>query len=125
MSYREGDESTFTHWGKEYRVDDLIALTNGHKLISVPIKDLMWNHEDNVSRGVFDSAEEQKRIDAAMLYYPLIVTRSALDKSGKLSYVVLDGNHRLAKAVKLHKQYVYCYVIDEKLLNGLSEVKRK
>lgn len=110
--YSEGRESTFTHFGKEYYVDDLIALTNNKSVGSLEISRLDW---------VFEySTPNEERVDSADLSVPIIVTKDIVD--GKTRYIVLDGLHRLAKAIKLGKKTVHCYVIPKDEVSNLSKV---
>lgn len=115
MEYREGKESTFTHFGKEYYVDDLIALTNGEKPRLISVSQLDW---------IFDyTTPDPERVENASLHYPLIVTRDFVD--GKDRFIVVDGTHRLAKAVKLGKKQVYCYLLNKHDVKALPQVKHK
>lgn len=115
MEYREGKDSTFTHFGKEYYVDDLLALTKGEKPRWIDIRQLDW---------IFQYTEpDPERVEKASLYYPIIVTRDFVD--GKERYIVVDGTHRLAKAVKLGHKQIQCYVLDKNEIKTLPQVKKK
>jgi hypothetical protein len=114
MEYKEGVDSTFTHFGKEYYVDDLIALTKGEPVKSLEVSRLDW---------IFDyTTPDPERVKNASLHYPIIVTKDFVD--GKERYIVVDGTHRLARAIQLHKQYVKCYILDKRDVKSLPEVKR-
>lgn len=115
MDYKEGKDSTFTHFGKEHYVDDLIALTKGMKTTPIEVKKLDW---------IFDDGDpDQARVDQASLSFPIIVTKDDVD--GEMKYIVVDGTHRLAKAKQQHKFYVQCYVVDKDEVRNLPVVKRK
>lgn len=115
MSYKEGEDSTFTHFGKEYSVDELISLTAKKSVKSLEISRLEW---------VFDySTPDEERVEEADLYHPIIVTKDIVD--GKELYIVLDGLHRLAKAKRLGKKYINCFIIPKDEIKNLREIKRK
>lgn len=115
MEYSEGKDSTFTHFGKEYYVDDLLALTKGEKTKWIDVAQLDW---------IFEYTEpDPERVQKASLHYPIIVTKDFVD--GKDRYIVVDGTHRLAKAVKLGHRQIQCYVLDKHEVKALPEVKRK
>ena len=115
MSYKEGEESTFTHFGKEYLVDDLIALTKHMSVKSLEISRLDWIFEF--------STPDESRVDSADLSIPIIVTKDIVD--GKTQYIVLDGLHRLSKADRLGKKYIQCYIVPKDEIENLREIKRK
>lgn len=83
--YKEGPESTYTHNGKTATVDSLIAAAKNVPTVSVPIPEMEWALED--------AKINPDRLKAADLKHPLIATMHA----GRVT--VLDGTHRLAKAV--------------------------
>jgi len=62
------------------------------------------------------SPEDYKRIIKADLRYPIIITND---------YKIIDGMHRLSKAVLLKKKYVRAYKIDDKTIEKFIISKRK
>lgn len=86
--YLEGPDSTFTHLGKTYRVDDLIDVSTSYAEYTTDCDKLMW---------IFDTAENRpdpRKVAKVDTTIPIIITQ-LIDGS----YVVLDGLHRLAKTV--------------------------
>lgn len=115
MEYTEGDDSTFTHMGKQYLVDDLISLTNGIAISTLDVSKLDW---------IFEFATpDEMRIEQASLHYPIIVTKDFVD--GKDRYIVIDGLHRLAKAMKMGKKYIRCYIVPKRDMETLKVIKNK
>lgn len=112
-NYKEGIESTFTHFGNEYRVDDLIGLANDKRETALKIKDLDW---------VFVySQPDPKRVKKASLEFPIIVVKDEVD--GEMKYIVLDGLHRLARAKSEGRSYVICKVVTKEEIEKLERVK--
>lgn len=89
-TYREGPNSTFTHYGKLYSVDKLLELTQDIPTEKCPVIQLMWILEYDHPL----TKEREDRIDRADLSIPIRITDS--DRAP----VVLDGIHRLRKAVR-------------------------
>lgn len=86
-AYREGSSSTYTHNGKTRTVDSLIAIAAESPVTPVRVADLKWVMEY--------TDVDPKRVDAADLSVPVIVTKMA---DGRL--VAVDGAHRLARAIR-------------------------
>lgn len=82
--YKEGKDSTFTHDGNDYSVDEALAQVKGQKSTPTKVSNLDWILEHGTP--------DQKRLDKADLKFPLLAT-SYQDK-----LAVVDGYHRLAKA---------------------------
>ena len=111
-NYKEGRSSTFTHFGNEYRVDDLIDLAKDKNNVAIPMKELEW---------VFEYSDpDPKRVKKASLEYPIIVTYDKVD--GEMRYIVLDGLHRLAKYKEDGRSGVICTIVPKEELESLRKV---
>lgn len=97
--YKEGPQSTVTHGKHEYLVDDLIDLDKPVKPVKVSSLDWVLKY----------TTTHEDRIAKADLSIPIIV----LDTGGRYGLVVLDGAHRLAKAVSEGKKEIMAKVIQE------------
>lgn len=95
--YREGPKSTVTHHGREYRVDDLLAVVSSHRLVQMPISKVEWILEE--------TQVEPERVENADIDYPIIVIHE------RNQYIVLDGAHRLTKAKRLGEHTIAAKVI--------------
>lgn len=84
--YKEGPESTYTHNGKIATVDSLISAAKKVPTVSMPISEMKW--------ALKDAKINPDRLSKADLKHPVIATLH----DGRIT--VLDGTHRLAKAVK-------------------------
>lgn len=87
--YKEHRSSTFTHNGKEYRLNKVLKRTEKRDSFYVPTSKLDWVLAQDKSWE-----RNTARVDAADTSAPLLVTRW----NNKL--VAVDGLHRLAKAKK-------------------------
>jgi len=90
MSYQEGKDSTFTHNGKEYPLDPFIQRAAKQRVVQLRVKDLKWNL-DGISLNPM-------RVLHADTSVPILFTVDP-----QWGYVVIDGTHRLAKAVQQNK----------------------
>lgn len=106
--YSEGADSTFTHLGSEYSIDKLHEVLEKNKVSPntvFKVEDLKWilNHGVSVP----------SRVDNADTDTPIIVS-----KENNTLYVV-DGFHRLSRAVRDNKEELKGYLItDQKLLDA-------
>lgn len=98
MKYTEGQDSTVSHNGKEYRVDDLLKICKSKPTTDLPVKDLKWILQY--------TTVEPSRVDSADITVPIIVLKE------KSRFVVLDGAHRLTKAVKEGVLSLPCLVMN-------------
>lgn len=89
-SYKEGDRSTVTHNGIDYKLDPIFEMTHDRSISEVPLDKLTWILKY--------SDLDPKRVAAAAPSVPIIVLRD--HKAGHTGQVVIDGIHRLAKAEK-------------------------
>jgi hypothetical protein len=109
------------HDGKNiYSVDMMIAYVNerNHPTIKLPVQDLLPQLEQDVwgewspmtvlqKMEVKKYKENAKRIQDAELKYPIFVTNNR---------TIIDGYHRVAKAVLEHKQTIQAYVFEASLM---------
>lgn len=102
--YKEEESSTFTCYGKKYSINKVYEQIHGE----LPGPILMSRLRDNI---LPDDQLDPLRLERADINAPLLVF---LDKD---VYRVLDGNHRLAKAAKLGKRWMRCYVISQDTLD--------
>ena len=111
MAYKEGNHSHLVHLGRQYRVDDLIELTKNKPVYNLPVEQLIW---------IFDySTPDEARVLRADLKVPIIVIEEKLENGAEL--VVLDGLHRVAKAVRLKKSTILARLITPTELKTLKE----
>lgn len=89
-SYKEGERSTVTHNGVEYKLDPIFELTHDRSVSDVDLNKLTWILKY--------SDLDPKRVAAADTSVPVIVVRD--HSAGHTGMVVIDGIHRLAKAEK-------------------------
>ena len=75
----------------------------GDNVRNISVSDLQNKLKSQLERVTKD----EKRIMKADLQYPIILVQ----KDGEFSYV-LDGNHRLAKAILTKKKYIKSKVLD-------------
>ncbi len=106
--YTEGKDSTFTHEGGSYTVDELIQYAKNKQVIEVELKELQW---------MYDNPRLNKRRIAKVIIdgYPIIVTHT---KDGKL--VTLDGFHRAYKAIQEGREYIEAIYISRNELEKLK-----
>lgn len=119
MIYQEHESDTFTHNGRQYSLNKLFALTNSYPVENILVDDLIWifEHSKKLVSGalVCGSCEvhgywHEKRVAGCDVTVPVLITKH----SGKL--VVLDGLHRLERAMELNLSEIPAKMVDEKLL---------
>lgn len=96
-------QSTFIHNGNEYSINKLFKITQDAKINKTKIDLLSWIVE-------FDTTDDTNRNNHIDLSIPIIITIS------NNKYVVLDGVHRLKKAINDNNDYILTKYIDEDLL---------
>lgn len=107
--YREGPDSTATHDGKLYQLDTIFKLSALVPIKEFPIKELAW---------VLDyDTPNPERVEIADITAPIIVTPWE-DK-----WVVIDGLHRLAKALELGLPTLPAKIIHRVIL-AIAEIKQ-
>lgn len=105
--YIEGNESTFTHDGKIFLVDDLLRLSETLESTLLEVNVLSWILE-YTSTDVF-------RVHKSDITIPIIVLSTS-----KWGYVVLDGAHRLTKSINEKLSTIHCKVLNENEFSKLS-----
>lgn len=107
--YQEGPDSTFGHNGVQYRLDPLFAATRRKLTRSIPIHKLDW---------VLEHVKlDPDRVDAADCLYPALAYFDDNLDSGR--WVIVDGVHRLAKAVRTGRRFLNVkYVTQAELLKA-------
>lgn len=110
--YREGDESTFTHMKKTYRVDELIEKTKDIPVTNIELSKLSWM--------VIGSHPEKDRVNAADTSVPVLVTEY---RPGH--FVTMDGFHRVAKAIKDGDKTIPMRLVSKDVINKLTVANKK
>lgn len=102
--YQEEPGGTFTHDGREYLLNPLLKFTDKIPVKEVPVSELEWI--------IGCSAENDGRdVDDRDISIPVLVA----NYNGKLA--VIDGYHRLMKAIKLGKKTLPTKFVDDRLLS--------
>lgn len=97
------DEGTFTHDGREYDLNKLLQLSKNLPIYKFPVDKLSW---------ILGHTEvNSDRLLTADLGQPILITKWG-DR-----WVVLDGAHRLVKAIKNNVSHINVKIIDYKMLN--------
>lgn len=109
-NYQEGKSSTFTHLGVTYSVDDLITLSRVITPTDKPVGLFTWIFEH--------SLPDQARVDAITDRQPIIATLW----EGK--WVVLDGLHRLKRALDNDQKFISVRVVTEQEMEKLPVLRR-
>lgn len=106
-TYTEGADSTFTHMGKTYGVDELLSLTSDLEVVQLSLDKLKWMVEDDY---------DVKRMRAADTSVPVLVYRLP-----NRNWVTLDGYHRVVKAIRLDKlKTISAKIVSDKLFQQLT-----
>lgn len=107
-NYKEGKDSTFTHLGKTYYVDDAIDAVRDEPPVFFLISTLDW---------IFDyDTPDPERTEAANIKIPIVVAK---DNDGRL--VAVDGLHRLAKAKNMNKNIISGRMVN---IDDLEEIDK-
>lgn len=91
--YQEEADSTFTHNGKTYVLNDMLRRAKSLPVKDVPVMWIAWCASEDKSKS------DRERTDRADLDAPILYTVDPV-----YGHVVLDGAHRTAKAVKQNKK---------------------
>lgn len=102
--YTEGTDSTVTHDGQLYQLDKIFKMTHDSDVIEIDVTKLAWIVEQHKNKD----PDFIKRMNAADTKVPIVVTPWA----GQ--WMVIDGFHRLAKAIHEGKKTIKAKVIREK-----------
>lgn len=103
--YQEEPTGTFTHDGAEYNLNKLFKLVDADPIAYFKVADLAW------------ILKEDKRTDDADLKTPILVT------VWKHKWVVLDGAHRLQKALDQKVEQLPGKIVSHDMLK--QTLKRK
>ena len=108
--YREEPGGTFTHDGVEYWLNPVLALSDRFEVMQIPVEELSWILEylDD------DDVRDDKDID---------VTAPVLIAKYNDTFAVIDGIHRLEKAVRLGLNTIPAKYIDNRLLSYAEKDK--
>ena len=98
--YREGGDSTATHNGKRYRLDTLFEIVQNRSVVMIEVSKLTW---------VLEYTEvDQDRVVKADTGVPVMVYCDP-----EYGLTVIDGAHRLTKAVKLKQRFILAYMLTD------------
>lgn len=112
--YQEEQNSTVTHDGDDYSVNKLLQHTETLPITDIDVDQLKWNLEsdkDSQGREMFQNGDDKRRIADADLTAPVLVVR------WNKKLVVLDGVHRLSKAVKTKKATILARMVTDDILD--------
>lgn len=101
--YQEEPGGTFTHDGKDYLLNPLLKFTDRLPIKEISISELKWiigNPDENDGRDVDDRD----------ISIPVLVANY------KDKLAVIDGYHRLKKAIKLGKETLPAKFVNDRLL---------
>ena len=97
-----GDTSWVTDTEK-ITIHDVLNYLSNHKVYEIPVQYIV----DTLGNSFTRVQTEPERILKADLSYPIVIVK----KNGKLSYV-LDGNHRMTKAIDIGEDTIKTKVLD-------------
>ena len=97
-----GDTSWVTDTEK-ITIQDVLNYLSNHKVYDIPVQYIV----DTLGNSFTRVQTEPERILKADLSYPIVIVK----KNGKLSYV-LDGNHRMTKAIDMGEDTIKTKVLD-------------
>ena len=108
QKYREGNNSMFTHEGRKYNLNTVFSLVENDPIKKIRVGEIAWVLE-------FDSADPI-RVSKADIKSPILISPS---KSGLPT--VIDGLHRLQKAIDMGVSYLPFRYVSERDLE-ISEI---
>ena len=100
--YSEEPGGTFTHDGEEYYLNPLLSITRNYPVNQFSIDSLKW---------ILDLYDDGKDVEYADISIPVLITRWN-DK-----FVVIDGYHRLKKALQQGLETIPGKFVDDELLS--------
>lgn len=106
-AYREESGSSFTHDGAEYDLNCVLAAVANIPAQAIAVSELAWILDE-------ESFHDEGRVLATNLDAPLLITR------WNTRWVVLDGWHRLVKAVRTRVPVLRAHVVPESFLRACS-----
>lgn len=99
IDYQEEPTSSFYSNGKDYNLNKLFKIASKKKIYKIPVEKLKWI--------LSTSAEvDNDRVDQADLSAPILFTTIFDKESNQELYLVIDGFHRLTKAVNNNIEYI-------------------
>ena len=84
-------------------IHDVLNYLSNHKVYDIPVQYIV----DTLDNPFTSVKTEPERILKADLSYPIVIVK----KNGKLSYI-LDGNHRMTKAIEIGKDTIKTKILD-------------
>ena len=93
--YQEEDDSTVTHNGKEYAVNDLLRRAAKLPEVDVPLMWVEWCASPDKTKT------DRERTARADITAPILFT---IDP--EYGHVVLDGAHRVSRAIQLKRKTI-------------------
>lgn len=100
--YSEEPGGTFTHDGSDYYLNPLLSITRNYPVNNFSIESLKW---------ILDDYDDGRDVEYADTSVPILVARWN-DK-----FVVIDGFHRLKKAIQNGMESIQGKFVDDKLLS--------
>ena len=117
MSYQEQHDSTFSSNGKEYRLNVIFEMTKNQKPMEMDIDLFTWI--------LPYTTVQESRVTTADLKAPILVFFDPDDKR----WIVIDGAHRLTKAVRQKEKTILCKIVNQTMLDKAliknKEIKNK
>lgn len=104
--YQEHHDSTASSEGKTYRLNILFDLVKDQKPIRMDVSRLDWILPYTLV--------DQARLKVADLSTPILAYHEVF----KDRWIVIDGAHRLTKAVRLLHKTILTRVVDQKMLDA-------
>lgn len=101
--YSEEETSTVTHDGEEYSVNKLLRISDNLQIHSIPVSALTWN--------IDPTSMDPHRIYAADPNVPVLITPY------EDQLTVIDGAHRIAKAMQTKLPTIRCKYISPGMLS--------
>tara|TARA_B100000900_G_scaffold218988_1_gene185592 strand:- start:1610 stop:1984 length:375 start_codon:yes stop_codon:yes gene_type:complete len=97
-----GDTSWVTD-AEKISIHDVLNYLSNHKVYDIPVQYIV----DTLDNPFTRVKTEPERILKADLSYPIVIVK----KNGKLSYI-LDGNHRMTKAIEIGEDTIKSKILD-------------
>ena len=110
---REGLDDSWEHEGSKITLRELLDITKDISITNVPTSKLK-----NIVLNWVDNPEEIEKIETSDLQYPILIF---MDDNNKIKCII-DGNHRVQKAIKHGLKTVKTKLIK---FNGLPENFKK
>ena len=98
----EGLDDKWTRDDVTITLKDILDITT-----DIPVRNIQLEKLKNVVLNWQGNPKEIEKIEKSDLQYPVLII---VDGNNKIKYI-LDGNHRVQKAIKYNLQYVACKLI--------------